>query len=424
MNISSPDALLDRALGAEDPAQRRAAFVDLAGSEHWPLVLAPHVISCQGYRVGDAMFPDLQTFKLAAGAIATDEDRVQRCLELAGSRFSGALLSALAEEMKGDLVETALAHLRTAEGVRAVLLQRVLQEADPKWLEHPLAIPVLRRLLRLQDHQQDQHRAELMRWLAEAGHLSHYVETLQEFPPMTLDEWSALGEAKLYDQALFDLAMATLPHAPAPLLYLLRLDPLPMVVARRVMASARGEWVASALEMAIMDGLEHELLVPLAEIGVRLGGRGLAAATGWIGASKLAKRLLVKLGDALGATNGDRRQIKDYLWIRRSAPSGDRALEQSRRGREPDPMDAATFVRQLRGAKVRELVGEILGGPREIMIESILHPLVAVNEEAAREVISLTDSDNPDTTRRAREVRKWADIAWPAEDVTQEIPLD
>ncbi len=58
------------------------------------------------------------------------------------------------------------------------------------------------------------------------------------------------------------------------------------------------------------------------------------------------------------------------------------------------------------------------------MIESILHPLVAVNEEAAREVISLTDSDNSDTTRRAREVRKWADIAWPAEDVTQEIPLD
>jgi hypothetical protein len=415
---TSPDTLLDLALGSEDPSKRRTAFVELAGSEHWRLVLAPHVISCQGYRVGDAMYPDLQTFNRAASAIAEDDDRVQRCLELAGTRFSGALLTALARGMKGKLVELALPHLRTAEGVRSSLLQRVLQEADPNWVCHELARPVIKRQLKMQDHS----RIELMGWLAEAGELPSYVEVLREFPPAALEEWSALGNAQLRDKQLFELAMATLPHAPAPVLYLLRLDPLPMVVARRVMAAARGEWVASLLEVAIIDGLEHDLLVPIAEIGVRMGGRSLAAATAWIGASKLAKRLLVKLGEAMRTAEG--RQISDYLWIRRSAPSGDRALEQGRRDQRPDPMDAATLVRQLRGAKVRELVLEILETPREQMFEAILHPLVAVNEEAAREVMSLCESQNEAVAKQARQARQWTDIAWPPDDVTQEIILD
>ncbi len=415
---TSPDTLLDLALGSEDPSKRRSAFVELAGSEHWRLVLAPHVISCQGYRVGDTMYPDLQTFNLAAGAIAKDDDRVQRCLELAGTRFSGALLTALARAMGGELVESALAHLRTAEGIRSSLLQRVLQEADPAWVRHELARPVIKRQLRTQDHS----RIELLGWLAEAGELANYVDVLHDFPPTTLEEWSALGKGQLRDKQLFELAMATLPQAPAPVLYLLRLDPLPMIVARRVMAAARGEWVASLLEVAIIDGLEHDLLVPMAEIGVRMGGRSLAAATAWIGASKLAKRLLVKLGEAM--RTGEGHQISDCLWIRRSAPSGDRALEQGRRDERPDPMDAATLVRQLRGAKVRELVLEILEAPRETMFETILHPLVAVNEEAAREVMSLCESQDEGVAKKARLARQWSDIAWPPDDVTQEILLD
>jgi hypothetical protein len=417
---TSPDILLDQALGAEDPVERRQAFVQLAGSEHWRLVLAPHVVSCQGYRVRDAMYPDQRTFDSAAPAIAADDERVQRCLELAGSRFSGALLSSLARHMKGALVEPALAHLRTAEGVRSSLLQRVLQEADPRWVDEPLAQPVLRKQLRVQDHS----RVELMGWLANMGTLGRFIKELREYPPAALEEWGALGRAQVKDQQLFDLAMATLPHAPAPILYLLRLDPLPMVVARRIMAAARGEWVATALEVAIIDGLDHEILVPLAEIGVRMGGRSLAAATAWIGASKLAKKLLGQLGEAMGAADGDRRRVNDYLWIRRSAPSGDRALERGRRGEDPDPMDAATLVRQLRGAKVHELVLEILERPREAMFETILHPLVAVNEEAAREVMGLCESANAEVATRAREARRWSDVAWPPDDVTQEIELE
>jgi hypothetical protein len=416
---STPDTLLDLALGAEDEERRRDAFVELLRSEHWRLVLAPHVISCQGFRIRGALEPDEKTFERAAEVIAESEDRLQRSLELAGARFSAALLSALARRMKTDLVEPALEHLRTAEGIRNTLLQRTLHEADPAWVKHSLAGPAIRRQLR----KQDQGRIELMHWLADAGVLGKYLAQLREYPPVAIEEWSALGRAAVPDAFLFDLAMATLPHAPAPILYLLRFDPLPAIVMQRIMASARGEWVAAAIEICLLDGLDHKILIPLAELGIRLGGRSLSAATAWIGASKLAKQLLVQLGDAMEEARG-RGGIDEVLWIRRNAPSGDRALEQGRRGQMPDWMDSAALVRQLRGPKVRDLVHEILSEPRDIMIDTVLRPLCAVNEEAAREVMALAESHDATLSDRARELRNWPDVAWPPEDSTQEIEFD
>lgn len=412
-----PNELLDTALGAPSPAERREAFITLLRSDEWRLVLAPHVISSQGYRVRDTLHPDWATFHQAAEAVAVDPEKVQRSLELAGSRFSASLLAALAKNMGRGLVAPALEELSDAEGLRATILLHVLQQADADWLQHPLAPDVVRAQLRAQDTA----RSELMHWLARAGVLENYVDTLHEYPPSTMEDWGALGRAGLRDPSLYDLAMSTLPHVPSPILYLMRLDPLPREALQRIMASARPDWIASALELAILDTLHTPDLLPLAEMGVRVGGRAMAAATAWIGASKLARQLLVYIGQAMKKRSPTK--LQEDLWVRRKAASPDRALERGRRGERPDLMDAAALVRQLRGDKVHELVREILSEPRPEMLETVLRPLCAVNEQAAREVMSLCESSDRDVAKRASAARLWSDIAWPPEDSTQRIEL-
>ena len=68
--------LLDQALTGESRAARRQAFVELvASADGWRLVLAPHVISQQGYQLSDGFFPDRMTFAAAAPAIAAAPPR-------------------------------------------------------------------------------------------------------------------------------------------------------------------------------------------------------------------------------------------------------------------------------------------------------------------------------------------------------------
>ena len=396
---------------------RRHAFVALLRSDDWRLVLAPHVISCQGFRIRETVQPDEATFAAAAAAIADNEEQIQRALELAGTRFSAALLGALAAEMGPALVEPALTHLRNADGMRSAVLQQTLQAADPNWVRHSLAGAIVRRQLR-----QDQPRIELVMALQRAGCLADYVDVFHAFPPVSLEEWSALGLAQIADQRLFEMAMRMLPHAPAPLLYLLRLDPLPAVVAARVIASARGDWIAAAIEMALVEGLDSPLLIVLAEMGVRAGGRSLATSTAWISMAKMAKPLLMRLGVAMD--QGGRSRVSELLWIRREAPSADRALESGRKGRRPEFLDAATLVRQTRGARAIELVREIITHPRPQMIETVLRHLCAVNEEAAIEILRLCDDPKPEVAARAQSAREWNDVLWPSPDRTQEIECE
>ncbi|MBW2732720.1 MAG: hypothetical protein JRH20_10040 [Deltaproteobacteria bacterium] len=409
--------LLDRALGSS-LEERRHAFVELVRSKHWRLVLAPHVISCQSIGDRSAAQPDNVVFEEAAEAIASSETRVQRALELAAVRFGDAMLMPLARHMGSAFIEPTLSHLRTAEGERSITLQRALQVADLSWVKHPLATPVVRRQLRIQD----QNRVVLIQWLSQAGVLHRYVGELRDYPPVALEEWGALGRSQIHDDFLFDLAMATLPHMPGPLVYLLRLKPVSKVVAQRVMASARGDWVSAALESTIIDGLEHELIIPLAEVAVRLGGRSLSTATAWIGAAKFSKRLLGMLEEVMEREGRER--LNEVLWMERRMPSADRALEHGRRGLEPDLMDAAALVRQLRTDRAVELVREVLETPREAMVEAVLHPLCAVHEECAREVAYLGDSKVPQVAERAKRARRWEDVAWPPDDSTQEIEFD
>lgn len=105
-------------------------------------------------------------------------------------------------------------------------------------------------------------------------------------------------------------------------------------------------------------------------------------------------------------------------------PSADRALEHGRQGREPDLMDSAALVRQLRPERAVELVREVLETPREKMFEAVLHPLCAVHEEAAREVIHLCDANEEEVAERAKRARRWSDVAWPPDDSTQEIEFE
>lgn len=410
-------SLLDLALSAEDTSERRRAFLSLLDSESWRVVLAPHVLSSQGNRIGTIMYADQTTFFAAAKIIAHDPEKFNRVLELAGARFSDTLLENLARQMSTEFIEPTLDFLNAGKSHQVLLLMAAMQMADPKWIEHEKARPLISDQLQSDDHE----RNLLMQWLADEKKLGDYLAELHLYPPRSLEQWSALGVAQLKDDKLFELAMATLPYDPSPMLYLLRLEPTPTVVVQRLVAAAKNDWLSSALEIAIIDGLDHPILPVLAEIGVRLGGRSLSTATAWVGASKLAKELLVRLATILtDAANANK--AAEYLWIRRSAPSADRALEYGRRGEKPDPMDVATLVRQMRGAKVRELVREILSDDREAMIDTILHPLVAVNEVAAREVMVLCESTDQNVAKRAQHARSWTDLFWPPEDVTQEIP--
>jgi hypothetical protein len=312
--------------------------------------------------------------------------------------------------MGADLVEHVLAHLRTAEGERAILLQQLLSRADPRWVLLPPAKRAIRQRLRTVDP----CRGQLLAVLAEAGNLDDFVQELREHPPSLLEEWNALGKANVRDDALTHRALALLASSPEPLAYLLRLNPALESVGPRMMAAARPEWLVQALEVAIVGGLHHRLLVNLAELGVRLGGRPMAAALAWLGSARLAKELLGVLATQMVRDNG-RTRVNDLLWVQRRAPSPNRALEDGRRGVVPDAYDAAALVRQLRGEKVLELTREILSKPRPLMMDTVLRPLCAVHPEAAAEVVALSRSLDQPLASQARLAREWADILWPPE---------
>jgi hypothetical protein len=404
-------ALLDQALSGASREARRDAFVSLISSaDDWKLVLAPHVISQQGYELSDGYYPDRATFEAAAPAIAASEEKIQRVLEILGTRFSLDLAELLAREMGIKLVEHLLDHLRTAKGERSLLLQKVLHQADPAWVQ----LPEARRVIRQRIRTADRGRTQLLIWLAEAGNLREFLEELRELPPTHLDEWHALGKANLSDDDLTHYALAVLGESPEPLAYLLGLDPLPAAVAPRMMSAARPDWLVQAMEIAIVLGLHNRALVALAELGVRLGGRPMAAATAWLTSARLGKELLTRLATQLVREDG-RARLSDLIWVQRRSPSANRALEEGRKGIVPDPFDAAALVRQLRGEKVIELVREILGKPRLEMIESVLHPLCGVNRDAAQEVVLLCHGGEGELGRRARDARSWPDVMWPAE---------
>ncbi|MCC6752198.1 MAG: hypothetical protein IT371_31395 [Deltaproteobacteria bacterium] len=400
---------LRRAKDAPDRKDRREAFLGLLASEGWREALSPELIARQSFRVRDTDYPDLRTIADAAALLASSEEKVQAALELPGTdRYSNELLGALARQTPELIVELCLAHVRTAERQRVLVLQRLLHEADARWVERPEAKRVIRKLLRVADD----GRVELMQWLAEAGALSRFVDELKVHPPLLLDEWSAMGRAQVRDAELELRALALLPHTHGPLLYLMRLDPLPEGLEERVLAAARPDWLPGALEAAVVDGLAHPLLVPLAELAVRQGGRSMAVAVAWIGSSKMAKEVLGQLGGEL-ERDGQRVRLSDTFWIRRSGVSGDRALERGRRGQVPDPLDVAALVRQMRGERISELVHEILGTPRLNMFETVLRPLCAVHPEAAELVAAMCASPESDVARLAHEAVQWPDVVWP-----------
>ncbi len=408
--------LLDQALTGESRAARRQAFVELvASADGWRLVLAPHVISQQGYQLSDGFFPDRMTFAAAAPAIAASEEKIQHILELLGSRFSLDLCEALARQMGPQLVEHALAHLRTAQGERAHLLLQVLTASDRKWV----TLPEARRAVRQRLRASDPGRILVLELLAEAGGLGDFVDELKDHPPTQLEEWNAVGRGQIALPELIERALALLATTPEVLGYLLRLEPPPERTGPRLMAAAKPDWLVQALEVAIILGLHSPLLVPLAELGARLGGRPMAAAVAWLGSARLGKELLGELGKQILRERG-RSRLSDLIWVHRRQASANRALEEGRRGAAPDPLDAAALVRQLRGEKVVELIREILGKPRPLMLEPVLRHLCAVNPEAAAEVVALCHSSESELARHAREARQWKDVVWPADPLEEE----
>jgi hypothetical protein len=398
--------LLDQALTGSTRAQRRKAFVAIASSEEWRLVLAPHVISQQGYELSDGLFPDRLTFSAVAPAVASGEEKIQRVLELVGGRFALDLCEELARHMGSDLVEHALPHLRTAQEERAQLLLRVLTVAERGWVKRPEARRIVRQRLR----SPDVCRPAVLELVAEAGILPEFVEELREHPPTSAEEWSAVGKGGLAEPALVDRALALLASHPEVMSYLLRLDPLPGAVPGRLLAAARPDWLVQALEVAIVYNLHHACLVPLAE---------LAAATAWLSSARLGKGLLEILARQIIWEDG-RSRLSDVIWLQRRAASANRALEDARSGRTPDPQDAAALIRQLHGDKTVELVRECLGQARPEAVEGILHPLCSVSPEAAAELAALCRSAEPEVARRARQARSgWKDVVWPLESIEQ-----
>jgi hypothetical protein len=318
--------------------------------------------------------------------------------------------------MEQDFVEHGLDHLRTAEGDRATLLEDVLHDADPGWVKERGA----RRAIRNRLKTTDVSRTQLMVWLADAGNLEDFIEEIREYPPVHLDEWDALGRAGIAEPQFINRALALLGSGPESLAYLFRLDPLPPEVVPRTMAAAKPEWLLAALEVALMQGLESRELLPVVELAARLGGRHLSAAVAWINVAKLGPELLKALAGQLRSSG--RRRVSGLMWVQRRPPSANRALEHGRNDQQPDPMDAAALVRQLQGNRMLELVREIVEQPRAAMFDSVLHPLCAVNQEAAAEVLQLSKSVNPDVAARAKELLGWADVLWPEEEPELEPP--
>lgn len=414
MDEAEAEALLERVLSGDDPEERRSAFLALVESKSWRMVLAPHVISHLCAEPGGA--PDRAAFRLAAPLVALDEEKIHRTLELAGSRGAEELLHALAATMGPALVEHALDHLRTAEGERATLLESVLHEADPLWVRERGA----RRAIRTRLKSDDPDRVPLMVWLADAGNLEDFVDDIRAFPPRHQEEWSALGRAGIVEEGFVNRALSLLGAGPEPLAYLFRIDPIPPAALPRTMAAAKPEWLLAALEVAIVEGLDSHELIPLVELAARLGGRHLSAGIAWLNLARLGPVLLDALAAQLRISG--RRRLSGLLWVQRRAPSANRALEHGRKDQEQDPMDAAALVRQLQGNRMVELVREILERPRPTMLESVLHPLCAVNPEAAAEVVALSKNVNPDLAQRAREALEWPDVAWPEPEPEVEPP--
>jgi hypothetical protein len=410
MDDTEAEALLEQLLTGPSQRQRREAFVALIASSAWRMVLAPHVITKLCPDANGRPSPDPLAFRQAASHIATDEEKIYRTLELLGGKCTDELVLALARHMGAEFVEHALVHLRTAEGDRIMQLENVLHEADPLWVRERGA----RRVIRVQLKTHDRERIQLMTWLADAGNLGDFLDEIREFPPNLLEEWSALGRCGVNETPFVNRALSQLGASPEPLAYLLRLDPVPPEVLPRIMAAAKPEWLLAGLEVAILEGLDNRLLLPLVELGARLGGRHLAAAVAWLNVARLGPTLLRALASQLHAAGG-RRRLSGALWVQRRAPSASRALEQGRRDETPDTLDAAALVRQLQGARMLELVQEILEKPRPAMMETVLRPLCAVNPEAASEVVAMCRSVNPDLALRAREALAWPDVVWPEE---------
>ncbi len=404
--MNTAETLLKQATES-DGKQRREAFLQLLASEDWELALTEEVIAAQGYPVRDDAFPDLITARGAAPIIADDEDKVHRVLELLGSRFTPELLGALARHMGEDLVDHALAHLRTAQGERADLLLQHLQIAHRGWVAHPGARRIIRRGLR----EHGSTRFLIMDNLAEAGNMDQFLPEIREHTPHYLEEWAAMGRSGISDERLVHQALASFRNGPESLAYLLRLDTVPEVVCPRIMAAALPDWLLDALEVAIVEKLSHPALLPLAELGIRQGGRQLAAASAWLGATRISQDLLRSLTKQMVWDNGKCR-LDDLLWVRRKASSPDRAMEHGRRGVAPDLLDAAALVRQYRGEDARVLANEILTEPYPAMMDAVLRPLCAVNNRAAVEVMDVAHTGDPVPSELARKAMEWPDVLW------------
>ena len=406
--METTDKLLEQATQGTTLKLRREAVVELLSTDDWADALQPEVMASQGYYHEDVFVPDLVTIREMAGLLAQGEERLQLLLEKLGEPCTLDLLQALAVDRGDDLVDLALSHLRTAAGGdRSLLLMQVLSWADPAWVKSRAAKRVVHRHLA----SQGDARQLLLETLAEAGAVEDFLDSLIQYPPQNLDEWSALGESGIEDEGLVDLALASFRYAPDALTYLLRLDPLPRAVAPRVMAAARPLWLIDAMELAAVEKLEHPILLPLAELGIRLGGRPMAMAGAWLSATRLTIPLMECLaGQIQQDDDGD--QLSNLIWVRRNAPSADRALEMGRRGEDPDPMDAAALVRQLRGEEVIRLVREILNTPYPTMMDPILRPLCGVYLNAALEVATLAEGEDLDVASRAREAMAWPDVEW------------
>ena len=342
--------------------------------------------------------------------LAEDEEKLQHLLEILGEPCTVDLLDSVARFMGEELVDLVLAHLRTAVGARALLLLKTLRLADPAWVVRRSAKRVIRRHLA----ETGPGRQLLLETLAEAeaGAMAQFIDILHEHPPRPLEEWRALGQSGIHDEPLINRALASFRYSPDALSYLLRLDPLPPQVAPRVMAAARPLWLIDALELAVMEKLEHPQILPLAELGVRLGGRPMAMAGAWLSTTRLTIPLMECLAGQIRRDEQAGDQVSNLLWVRRNAPSADRAQERGRRGETPDPMDAAALVRQLRGEEVLRLAREILSTPYPTMMDTILRPLCGVYLNAALEVTTLAESDDPILAARAKEAMEWQDVEW------------
>ena len=406
--MSSGAALLETATDVSAPRGRRDAFLSLLSSDMWSEALQPEILAHQGYLTHDGLVPDLAAARRAADLIADHPDRIERLLETLDDPFSPEILGALADRMGADLLEHALTYLRTASGERAIELMRAVHRADRLWVTDRGARRAVRRLLQ----SGELYRHRVLNLLVDTGTLADYLDLAVTPPPATLEEWSALGRAKVRDEGLLWLALASFSTSPESLAYLLRLDPVPSVVPARLMAAARPEWMMEAFEVALLEHLDSPVLIPMVQLAVRLGNRPMAMATAWLGSQRLSKELLEHL---VSASNGDKYQdtATQLLWRVQQPASSDRALEEGRAGRTPDPNDAAALVRQVHGEDLELLVEEILETPRPTMMESVLRPLCSVNAEAADLVAVMAITRNAGRSALVQRAMAWPDVDWP-----------